>query len=116
MKKILSSLTVLILIAGTASYFYFFTGQNYYTKITSTGESIVTKEDGTDKEAKDFSYHQLAFDKNGKEKAVDFNSTLGRELRIGAYLKLTVNRNKGVLRWEEVTYEDLPASVKSQLN
>lgn len=116
MKHILSFLTVLILIVGTASYFYFYSGQDYYTKITSTGESFVTKVDGSEKEITDVSYHQVAFDKNGKEKAVDFNSTLGRDLRIGAYLKLTVNRNKGVLSWEEVTYEDLPASVKSQLN
>ncbi len=55
-----------------------------------------------------YRYELPGFNKEGKEKTMDFNGFQERPLRKGAYLKVTWNKNKGVTSYEEVQAKDIP--------
>lgn len=58
-----------------------------------------------------YAYDLPAYDKDGREKDISFG--MSRQLREGAFLRLTVNPIRGVLAWEEMEYGDLPEAVRS---
>lgn len=57
-----------------------------------------------------YAYDLPAYSRDGKEKDLSFG--MSRQLREGAFLRLTVNPVRGVLAWEEVEYGALPEAVK----
>ncbi|MCI8811486.1 MAG: YxeA family protein, partial [Oscillibacter sp.] len=50
-------------------------------------------------------------DENGSEKEITFGTS--RELREGAFIRLTVMPVRGVLDWSEVQYDELPEAVQN---
>ena len=58
-----------------------------------------------------YAYDLPAYNKDGREKDISFG--MSRQLREGAFLRLTVNPVRGVLAWEEMEYGDLPEAVRS---
>ena len=61
-----------------------------------------------------YRYPVTAYDEGGGSRTVDFDTS--RVLRDGAYLRLEIAAFRGVISWEEVAWEDLPAAVQSKLN
>ncbi|MCI8383267.1 MAG: YxeA family protein, partial [Lachnospiraceae bacterium] len=51
------------------------------------------------------------YDENGKGKDITFGTS--KELKEGAFIRLTVMPIRGVLEWKEVQYDELPAAVQS---
>lgn len=62
----------------------------------------------------DYSYTLAAYDENGQGTYLTFGAS--RELREGAYLKLTVKPVRGVVEWSEVAYEELPPAVQGSMD
>ncbi len=62
---------------------------------------------------KSFEYKLPAFDKEGKEKELEFTAV--KNLRKEAFLRLYHSDKKGVTAWEEVKKDELPAKVKEKL-
>ena len=58
-----------------------------------------------------YEYRLNAYDAGGNMKSLTFKTS--RKLREGTYLKLEVMPIRGVITWEEATYEKLPEAVKS---
>ncbi len=58
-----------------------------------------------------YSYTLLCYDENGSEREITFGTS--RELRDGAFIRLTVMPVRGVLDWSELQYEELPAMVQN---
>ena len=61
-----------------------------------------------------YQYTLTVYNKNGKEKEVQFKTS--RELREGAYLELDVMQMRGVVNWREVQIDDLPDEVKTAMS
>ena len=57
-----------------------------------------------------YSYTLLCYDENGSEREITFG--VSRELRDGAFIRLTVMPVRGVLDWSEMQYDELPAMVQ----
>ena len=58
-----------------------------------------------------YSYTLLSYDEDGSEKEITFGTS--RELRDGAFIRLTFMPIRGVLDWSEVQYDELPAAVQA---
>lgn len=116
MKKIMAILSVLIIGAVFGFYYYYYGGSAYYTEITDSGKEIQLIVDQTKEEIKDYQYSQIAFNEQGDERSLKFNGAIGRPLKINAYIKLKVNRIKGVVSWEEVTKDQVPKEALYRLN
>ncbi len=58
-----------------------------------------------------YSYTLPAYNENGNKKDITFGTS--RELKEGAFIRLTVMPVRGVLEWSEVQYDELPAAVQS---
>lgn len=105
---IIAVIIVIALMAG-AYYFLVIHKELYYTKIDNTKiEQLSTTDDMK------YQYTLKAYNKNGKEKEVQFKTS--RELREGAYLELDVMQMRGVVNWREVQTDDLPDDVKTVMN
>ncbi|MBL1230985.1 YxeA family protein [Enterococcus sp. BWB1-3] len=116
MKKLIGLLIIFLLLSGGAwyGYNYYYGGKDYYTKITVTGDA----ENGISSTGEPFtSYHytQKAYDKDGHDVTQKMTEYREKPLRIGAYLKLKVNKRKGVLSWEEVSQKDIPEKALNQI-
>ncbi len=59
-----------------------------------------------------FSYTLRCYDEAGHEKELSFGAS--KELRDGAFLRLTVAPLRGVINWEELKYDELPAAVQEK--
>ena len=57
-----------------------------------------------------YSYTLLCYDENGGEREITFGTS--KELRDGAFIRLTVMPVRGVLDWSELQYDELPAMVQ----
>ena len=105
---IIAVIIVIALMIGTY-YFLFVHKTIYYTKIDNTKiEELSANEDMR------YQYTLTAYNKNGKEKEVQFKTS--RELREGAYLELDVMQMRGVVNWREVQQDDLPDDVKAEMD
>ena len=108
---------VVILIVGFIGFCMWFlsgTGSTYYysqidnNKIEQTeSKSGVINFSGS----MDYSYTLFSYDENGKGKDITFGAS--KELKEGAFIRLTVMPIRGVLEWKEVQYDELPAAVQS---
>ena len=58
-----------------------------------------------------YSYTLLSYDEKGSEKEITFGTS--RELKEGAFIRLTVMPVRGVLDWSEVQYDELPPAVQA---
>ncbi len=58
-----------------------------------------------------YSYTLPAYNENGDKKDITFGTS--RELKEGAFIRLTEMPVRGVLKWNEVQYDELPAAVQS---
>ncbi|MEB9627417.1 MULTISPECIES: YxeA family protein [Bacillus] len=84
----------------------------YYVQITVDGKETYSKADNGEK-FKDYEYKLTGFDKDGKEKELEF--TAQKNLRKEAFLRVYNSDKKGVTAWEEVKKDELPAKVKEKL-
>ena len=102
---------VIIVIALMIGAFYFLCIHKivYYTQIDNTKIEELPGNDDMK-----YQYTLMAYNKNGKEKEIQFKTT--RELREDAYLELEVMSIRGVINWKEVQEEELPEDVKTAMN
>ncbi|PGS06155.1 YxeA family protein [Bacillus pseudomycoides] len=84
----------------------------YYVQITVDGTEKNEKADNGQPH-KSFEYKLPAFDKDGKEKEMEFTAV--KNLRKEAFLRVFYSNKKGVAAWEEVKKDELPAKVKEKL-
>ena len=61
----------------------------------------------------EYIYELTAYDKDGEPREVAFGTQ--RRLRDDAYLKLETLALRGVVSWEEVSWNDLPGPVQVEL-
>ena len=110
-EKIPIITAVIIVIALMIGAFYFLCIHKtvYYTQIDNTKIEELPGNDDMK-----YQYTLMAYNKNGKEKEVQFKTS--RELREGAYLELDVMQMRGVVNWREVQTDDLPDEVKTAMN
>lgn len=119
MKKTLTVgiAAVVILVAGFIGFCMWFlsgTGSTYYYSQIDNSKIEQTEAKGgviSFRGNMDYSYTLSAYNENGKEKDITFGTS--RELKEGAFIRLTVMPIRGVLEWEEVQYDELPAAVQS---
>lgn len=91
-----------------------YTGVDYYTKITTNGKRIqIPIQNGAP--LVDYQYNQKAYNDLGESLEVEFNANKDRPLKLNRYLKLVYNENKGVVSWEEVSFDQLPETVQPLL-
>lgn len=106
------ALALLVLVVGFALYplarKYGLNWGSYYTQVDNTRVSAQVASDGMD-----HSYDLTAYSESGDR--IDVTFLTERELRDGAYLKLDVLPLRGVVSWEEVPADGLPAAVGRQL-
>ena len=105
---IIAVIIVIALLVG-AYYFLVLHKDLYYTQIDNTKIEEIS---GTDDMK--YQYTLTAYNKNGKEKEVQFKTS--RELREGAYLELDIMQMRGVVNWREVQQNELPEDVKAAMN
>ena len=105
---IIIAVIIMIALAVGAYYFLVVHKEIYYTQIDNTKIEEVSATDDMK-----YEYTLTAYNKNGKEKEVQFKTS--RELREGADLELDVMQMRGVINWREVQTEDLPDDVKTAL-
>ena len=84
----------------------------YYVQITVDGKEYNGKSDNGEP-YKHFEYKLKGFDKDGKEKELEFNAQ--KNLRKNAFLRVYHSDKKGVSAWEEVKKDELPAKVQEKL-
>lgn len=117
-KKLSIGIAVVVIIVvgfiGFCMWFLSGTGSTYYysqidnSKIEQTeSKSGVINFSGS----MDYSYTLFSYNENGKGKDITFGTS--RELKDGAFIRLTVMPIRGVLEWKEVQYNELPAAVQS---
>lgn len=85
----------------------------YYVQITVDGKEYNGKSSNGEP-YKDYQYKLIGFDKDGKEKELEFNAQ--KNLRKEAFLRVYHSDKKGVSAWEEVKKDELPAKVKEKLS
>ena len=104
----------LIGLVGFCAWFLSGSGSTeYYAQIDNTKVEQVDSNGGviSFKGNLPYSYTLLSYDENGSEKEITFGTS--RELRAGAFIRLTVMPVRGVLDWSEVQYDELPAAVQN---
>ena len=87
----------------------------YYTQVDNTQ----VREQESDGGVIDFTsgmpllYTLPSYDENGNVQDLSFGTE--RQLREGAYLRLSVLPVRGVTEWREVQYEELPSVVQTRI-
>ena len=114
--KIAIGAAVVLLIGLISFCAWFLSGSGsaeYYAQIDNTKVEQVDSNGGVInfKGNLPYSYTLLSYDENGSEKEITFGTS--RELRDGAFIRLTVMPVRGVLDWSEVQYGELPAAVQN---
>ena len=84
----------------------------YYSQIDNSKIEQVDSAGGVinPKGSLPYSYTLLCYDENGGEREITFGTS--KELRDGAFIRLTVMPVRGVLNWSELQYDELPAMVQ----
>lgn len=93
---------------GTAGSYYYVRIDNSKVRENDSSGGVVNF-----KGALDYLYTLPAYNEKGKEKEITFGTS--RQLREGAYLKLSVSPLRGVVEWKEVEYEELSAEIREKL-
>ncbi len=102
--KLLLTFGAILFIAacGCTAYFLFFKTDNYYVQIDNANVQQVSHSE--------YEYNLRTYDAHGKMK--DYTFKANKELREDAYLRLETNITRGVINWEEVTFDELPKDVQ----
>ncbi len=113
--KIVIGIAAVLLIALIGFCAWFLSGSGsteYYAQIDNTKVEQVDTKGGviSFKGNLPYSYTLTAYDEKGGEKEITFGTS--RELKEGAFIRLTVMPVRGILDWSEVQYDDLPAAVQ----
>lgn len=84
----------------------------YYSQIDNSNIKQIESKGGVIdfKGGMSYSYTLFSYDKEGKEKDITFGTS--RQLKEGAFIRLTVKPIRGVIAWEEIQYDELPAAVQ----
>lgn len=90
---------------GTAGTYYYTRIDNSKIKENDASGGVVNF-----KGSMDYLYTLPAYNEKGREKEITFGTS--RQLREGAFLRLTVSPLRGVVEWKEVEYEELSADVR----
>lgn len=104
---------LLIALIGFCAWFLSGAGSGeYYSQIDNTRVEQVEANGGviSFKGNLPYSYTLTCYDETGGEKEITFGTS--RELKEGAFIRLTVMPVRGVLDWSEVQYDELPAAVQ----
>ena len=116
-KKMIAGLSVVaVMIAGLICFCIWFlsgTGSTYYySQIDNTKIEQVESKGGVINfsGSMDYSYTLFSYNENGKGKDITFGTS--KELKAGAFIRLTVMPVRGVLEWSEVQYDELPMAVQ----
>ena len=105
---------LLIGLVGFCAWFLSGSGSTeYYARIDNSKMEQVDAKGGVIslKGNLPYSYTLLSYNENGSEKEITFGTS--RELRDGAFIRLTVMPVRGVLDGSEVQYDELPAAVQN---
>lgn len=93
---------------GTAGSYYYVRIDNSKIRENDSSGGVVDFR-GT----MEYLYTLPAYNEKGAEKEITFGTS--RELREGAFLRLTVSPLRGVVEWSEVQYEELSAGVREKI-
>jgi len=101
--RILLAIGVIILVAACAFtiYYVFFKTSYRFVQIDNTAVQPVDTE---------YEYKLRTYDERGRMKDSSFRAN--KILRDKAYLRLETNALRGVIFWEEVSYDELPKDVQ----
>ncbi|MDE6387851.1 MAG: YxeA family protein [Lachnospiraceae bacterium] len=109
---------VIVLVIGLSCFSAWFFSEKdsgyYYVQIDNNKIEEVNSRGGVINlhGSMDYSYTLTGYDENGQGTYITFGAS--RELREGAYLRLTVKPIRGVTEWSEVEYEEMPAAVQEK--
>lgn len=106
-KEKLPLFIAVIIFAGVCAAAYYFImvrTTDYFTQIDNTNVGKISD--------LEYEYNLRAYDEHGKIHEVTFKAN--KELREDAFLKLKMMALRGVVNWEEVSYDELPYDVKSR--
>ena len=116
MKKTLIWLSVvlIIVVVGIKIAWGYFGLNDYYVKITENGK-VQTENVGIGK----YHYNVKAYDKNGNEITVQFNTK--EEVKLNTFLHVEVLQPKkdkvnDINKYEEITAEKVPEKAREKLN
>lgn len=112
-KLVVGSLVLFFIILSVLTYRYVFIKDFvYYTQIDNSKLEKVDSNGGVfDKHGgMKYEYNLEMYDKNGKSKKIKLGTN--RELKEDAFLKVYYYFLRGVHKWEEIEYDDLPSKVK----
>lgn len=118
MKKITGLSAAAVMIAGFICFCIWFlsgTGSTYYySQIDNSKVEQVESKGGVINfsGSMDYSYTLFSYNENGMGKDITFGTS--KELKEGAFIRLTVMPVRGVLEWKEVQYDELPAAVQGK--
>lgn len=88
----------------------FVSPDTYYARVDNT---CLSKAEDNSNEF-DYHYELPAVSEDGNTNKLGFDTS--RELREDAYLKLDTLALRGVVSWEEVAWDEIPASAQAQLD
>lgn len=109
-KKVVVGIIAAILVVVCMGVAFLATqNDDYYTQIDNRWVQEIAPHG-----AMNYKYTLVAYDENGNEKDVVFETS--RILTDDAFLCLKVNFIRGVVTWAEVKYEELPAEVQQHYN
>ncbi|ERT38291.1 MAG: YxeA family protein [Eubacteriales bacterium] len=109
-KKVVVGIIAAILVVVCMGVAFLATqNDDYYTQIDNRWVQEIAPHGDMN-----YKYTLTAYDENGNEKDVVFETS--RILTDDAFLCLKVNFIRGVVTWAEVKYEELPAKVQQYYN
>ncbi len=116
MKRAFGIVAAVLLIAAAAYALrlgydrIFVSTETYYAQVDNTCVS----EAGENANGFDYHYELPAVSESGDTTKLGFDTS--RELREDAYLKLDTLALRGVVRWEEVAWDEIPAAAQEGLD
>lgn len=102
---IILAVLAFIILCGLSYYLLIIKETPYYSIIDNTQYEKISE--------REYRYSLVSYQANGKAKRIKFVTT--RELIEGAYIKLDVMFLRGVVRWEEVDYNDIPKNAQIKI-
>lgn len=113
---IIIGVIIFLIICGGIYYYTFIKDFIYYTQIDNSKIEQIDSQGGVFDihGGMKYEYTLTMYAENGKSKEIRLGTN--RELKDGAYLKVNYFFLRGVYKWEEIGYKDLPNKVKEHYN